>query len=231
MISSAPARPETKRGIMELFPNGKLYELYGSTEAGWVTLLRPDEQLSKLGSVGREWAGSGPIRLLDHERQEVPDGEVGELFSRTAYVFDGYWRNPEKTAEAMDGHWCSVGDMARRDEQGYIWLVDRKSNMIISGGENVYPSEVEAVIGQHPAVRDVAVVGVPHDKWGETPLAVVVLHQGAEATEAVLRDWCRERLAGFKCPSRIVFVQEDEMPRTATGKVLHRILRQRFLPA
>ena len=161
----------------------------------------------------------------------VPDGEVGELFSRTAYVFDGYWRNPEKTAEAMDGHWCSVGDMARRDEQGYIWLVDRKSNMIISGGENVYPPEVEAVIGQHPAVRDVAVVGVPHDKWGETPLAVVVLHQGAEATEAVLRDWCRERLAGFKCPSRIVFVQEDEMPRTATGKVLHRILRQRFLPA
>lgn len=231
MISSAPARPETKRGIMELFHNGKLYELYGSTEAGWVTLLRPDEQLSKLGSVGREWAGSGPIRLLDHERKEVPDGEVGELFSRTAYVFDGYWRNPEKTAEAMDGHWCSVGDMARRDEHGYIWLVDRKSNMIISGGENVYPSEVEAVIGQHPAVRDVAVVGVPHDKWGETPLAVVVLHQGAEATEAELRDWCRARLAGFKCPSRIVFVDETEMPRTATGKVLHRILRQRFLPA
>ena len=231
MISSAPARPETKRGIMELFPNGRLYELYGSTEAGWVTLLKPDEQLSKLGSVGREWAGSGPIRLLDHERREVPDGDVGELFSRTAYVFDGYWRNPEKTAEAMDGHWCSVGDMARRDEQGYIWLVDRKSNMIISGGENVYPSEVESVIGQHPDVRDVAVVGVPHEKWGETPLAVVVLHQGRAATEAELRDWCRARLAGFKCPSRVVFVEESEMPRTATGKVLHRLLRQRFLPA
>ena len=228
MISSAPARPDTKRGIMELFPNGKLYELYGSTEAGWVTLLRPDEQLSKLGSVGREWAGSGPIRLLDSERKEVPDGEVGELFSRTAYVFDGYWRNPEKTAEAMDGHWCSVGDMARRDEDGYIWLVDRKSNMIISGGENVYPSEVESVIGQHPSVRDVAVVGVPHEKWGETPLAVVVLQQGKAATEAELRDWCRERMAGFKCPARVAFVGESEMPRTATGKVLHRVLRQRF---
>ena len=231
MISSAPARPDTKRGIMELFPNGQLYELYGSTEAGWVTLLRPDEQLSKLGSVGREWAGSGPIRLLDPERREVPDGDVGELFSRTAYVFDGYWRNPEKTAEALDGHWCSVGDMARRDADGYIWLVDRKSNMIISGGENVYPSEVECVIGQHPKVRDVAVVGVPHEKWGETPLAVVVLQPGFGATEAELRDWCRERLAGFKCPTRVVFADDSEMPRNATGKLLHRVLRQRFAGA
>jgi acyl-CoA synthetase (AMP-forming)/AMP-acid ligase II len=228
MISSAPARQETKRGIMELFPNGQLYELYGSTEAGWVTLLRPQEQLRKLGSVGREWAGSGPIRLLDENRNEVPDGEVGELFSRTAYVFDGYWKNPEKTAEAMAGQWCSVGDMARRDEEGFIWLVDRKSNMIISGGENVYPSEVEAVLAQHPAVRDVAVIGVPHDKWGETAKAVVVLHEGRSATEADLRDWCRQRLAGFKCPSAVVFVEEREMPRTATGKVLHRVLRQRF---
>lgn len=229
MISSAPARQDTKRGIMELFPNGKLHELYGSTEAGWVTLLRPDEQLRKLGSVGREWAGSGPIRLLDHERREVLDGEVGELFSRTAYVFDGYWRNPEKTAEAMDGLWCSVGDMARRDEDGYIWLVDRKSNMIISGGENVYPSEVEGVLGAHPKVQDVAVIGMPHDKWGESPLAVVVLHAGQSATEAELRDWCRERLAGFKCPAQVVFVDSTDMPRTATGKVLHRVLRQRFL--
>ncbi|MDO8903572.1 class I adenylate-forming enzyme family protein [Hydrogenophaga sp.] len=230
MISSAPARQETKRGIMELFSNGQLYELYGSTEAGWVTLLRPQEQLRKLGSVGREWAGSGAIRLLDEDRQELADGEVGELFSRTAYVFDGYWKNPEKTAEALDGEWCSVGDMARRDEEGFIWLVDRKSNMIISGGENVYPSEVEAVLAQHPAVRDVAVIGVPHDKWGETAKAVAVLHEGQKdlPTEADLRDWCRQRLAGFKCPSAVVFVEEREMPRTATGKVLHRVLRQRF---
>ena len=228
MISSAPARQETKRGILELFPNGQLYELYGSTEAGWVTLLRPHEQLSKLGSVGREWAGSGAIRLLDDQRREVPDGEVGELFSRTAYVFNGYWKNPEKTAEAFDGVWCSVGDMARRDEDGYIWLVDRKSNMIISGGENIYPSEVEAVLGQHAKVRDVAVVGVPHEKWGETAKAVVVLHDGQEASEAELRDWCRQRLAGFKCPTSIDFVTETEMPRTATGKILHRVLRMRY---
>lgn len=229
MISSAPARQETKRGILELFPNGKLHELYGSTEAGWVTLLHPQEQLSKLGSVGREWAGSGPIRLLDEHRREVPDGEVGELFSRTAYVFDGYWKNPEKTAEAFDGLWCSVGDMARRDADGYIWLVDRKSNMIISGGENIYPSEVEAVLGQHPAVQDVAVIGVPHEKWGETVKAVVVLQSGQQADETLLRDWCRQRLAGYKCPTSVDFVAESHMPRTATGKILHRILRQRYM--
>lgn len=228
LVSSAPARQDTKRGILDLFPNGRLYELYGSTEAGWVTLLRPDEQLSKLGSVGREWAGSGAIRILDEQRREVPDGEVGELFSRTAYVFDGYWKNPEKTAEAFDGEWCSVGDMARRDAEGYIWLVDRKSNMIISGGENVYPSEVEAVLGAHAAVRDVAVIGVPHEKWGEAVHAVVVLHQGAAATEQDLRDWCRQRLAGFKCPTAIQFLAEADMPRTATGKILHRVLRQRL---
>lgn len=229
MISSAPARPDTKRGIMALFPNGQLHELYGSTEAGWVTLLRPEEQLSKLGSVGREWAGSGPIRLLDDKRQEVADGEVGELFSQTAYVFDGYWHNDEKTAEAFAGSWCSVGDMGRRDADGYIWLVDRKSNMIISGGENIYPSEVEAVLGRHPAVQDVAVIGVPHDKWGETVKAVVILHEGQAVDEAELKSWAREHLAGYKCPTQVAFIAEVDMPRTATGKILHRRLRDREL--
>ena len=230
MISSAPARQETKLGIMALFPNSRLYELYGSTEAGWVTLLHPDEQLRKLGSVGREWAGSGAIRLLDEQRREVADGEVGELYSRTSYVFDGYWKSPEKTADAFDGEWCSVGDMARRDAEGYIWLVDRKSNMIISGGENVYPTEVERALGQHPTVCDVAVIGVPHEKWGETVHAVVVLHERGSITESELKHWCRERLAGFKCPSGITFIPDDEMPRTATGKIQHRVLRERYSP-
>ena len=102
--------------------------------------------------------------MLDADGREVADGEVGELFSRTAYVFDGYWKNPEKTAEAFRGLWCSVGDMARRDADGYIHLVDRKSNMIISGGENIYPSEVEGVLGAFPKVKDVAVIGVPEDR-------------------------------------------------------------------
>ncbi|MES2784626.1 MAG: AMP-binding protein [Pseudomonadota bacterium] len=230
LISSAPARADTKRGILEFFRNGQLYELYGSTEHGWVTLLRPHEQLDKLGSVGREWAGTGAIRLLDPEGNEVADGEVGELYSRTSYVFDGYWKLPEKSAEAFCGDWCTVGDMARRDSDGYIWLVDRKSNMIISGGENVYPSEVEGVLGANPAVKDVAVIGVPHEKWGEAVQAVVVLHDGQTATADELRAWCKQRLASFKCPVVVSFIGDAEMPRTATGKILHRVLRQRYVP-
>lgn len=229
LISSAPARKDTKLAILELFPNGKLFELYGSTEAGWVTILRPDEQIERLGSVGREWAGSGAIKLLDADGNEVPDGEVGELHSRTAYVFDGYWQNPEKTAEAFKGAWCSVGDMARRDADGYIHLVDRKSNMIISGGENVYPSEVEGVLASHPAVQDVAVFGLPDAKWGEAVSAAVVLRPGAVADEAELLAWCRERMAGYKRPRSIAFLAEREMPRTATGKIQHRLLRERMI--
>jgi acyl-CoA synthetase (AMP-forming)/AMP-acid ligase II len=213
MISSAPARRDN--------------ELYGSTEAGWVTLLRPHEQLDKLGSVGREWVGTGPVRILDGEGNEVPDGEVGELHSRTPFVFDGYWKDPQKTAEAFRGAWCSVGDMAYRDAEGYIHLVDRKSNMIISGGENIYPSEVEAVLAAHPAVREVAVIGVPDEKWGESVRAVVVCHDGRDVREEALIQWCRERLAGYKRPKQVVFVGESDLPRTATGKIQHRILRSR----
>ncbi|MFO1323511.1 MAG: AMP-binding protein [Burkholderiales bacterium] len=228
MISSAPARRETKLAIMAHFRNSQLFELYGSTEAGWVTILRPDEQITKLGSVGREWTGSGAIKLLDHDRNEVPDGAVGELFSRTPYVFDGYWNNPAKTAEAFADAWCSVGDMAVRDEDGYYHLVDRKGNMIISGGENIYPSEVESLLAGHPAVQDVAVIGVPDEKWGEAVHAVVVAHAGATVTEAELLDWCRDRIAGYKRPRAIRFIEESQMPRTATGKIQHRILRARF---
>jgi fatty-acyl-CoA synthase len=228
LVSSAPARQETKRAILELFPNGRLFELYGSTEAGWVTVLRPDEQMSQLGSVGREWASSGAIKLLDNEGREVPDGDIGELYSRTAYVFSGYWKNADKTAQAFSGAWCSVGDMARRDAQGFIYLVDRKSNMIISGGENIYPSEVEAVLAAHPSVQDVAVIGVPDEKWGEKVQAIVVPRPGQRLSEDDLLDWCRDRIAGYKRPRSVLFVSEHEMPRTATGKIQHRVLRERI---
>jgi acyl-CoA synthetase (AMP-forming)/AMP-acid ligase II len=228
LISSAPARPDTKLAILEQFRNSRLLEGYGSTEAGWVTLLRSDDRSDKLGSVGRELTGSGRIKLLDDEGNEVPDGEVGELYSHTPYAFAGYWNLPEKTAEALRGPYCSVGDMARRDEDGYYYLVDRKKNMIISGGENVYPSEVEAVLGAHPKVKDVAVIGVPHEKWGESVHAVIVLHEVATASEAEILDWCRDKIAGYKRPRSAAFIREDEMPRTATGKILHRVLRTRF---
>lgn len=178
MISSAPTRRDTKLAIMECFKNSGLFELYGSTKAGWVTMLHPDEQFTKLGSVGRECLGSQPIRLVDQDGNDVPDGEAGELYSCNDYTFDGYWKLPHKTNEAFRGDYCTVGDLARRDEEGYIYLVDRKSNMIISGGENVYPSEVENVLAANPKVRDVAVIGVADPKWGERVHAVIVPRDG-----------------------------------------------------
>jgi fatty-acyl-CoA synthase len=225
MISSAPARVETKRAVMEMFPNSGLFELYGSTEAGWVTMLHPDEQFDHLGTVGREVVGSAPIRLLDDEGNEVPDGQPGELFSCGPYAFDGYWNLPGKTAEAFRGAYLTVGDVALRDADGFIRLIDRKKNMIITGGENVYPTEVEAVLGAHPDVRDVAVVGRPDAKWGERVEAAVVLRDGAAASAGDLLTWCRPRLAGYKRPRAILFLKPEEMPRNTTGKILHRVLR------
>jgi len=225
MISSAPARRETKLAVMEYFKNSGLFELYGSTEAGWVTMLHPEEQFSKLGSIGRECVGSRPIRLLDADGNNVAEGEPGELYSCNDYTFDGYWKLPDKTREAFRGDYCTVGDMARRDAEGYVYLVDRKSNMIISGGENVYPSEVEAVLSTHEKVKDVAVVGLADPTWGERVHAVIVASDGAVPTETEIIEWCRSRIAGYKRPRSVCFIRDDEMPRTATGKIQHRLLR------
>jgi acyl-CoA synthetase (AMP-forming)/AMP-acid ligase II len=228
LVSSAPARRDTKLAIMDYFRNSGLFELYGSTEAGWVTMLHPQDQFTKLGSVGRECVGSAPIRLIDPAGNEVADGETGELYSCNPYTFDGYWKLPDKTKEAFRGDYCSVGDLARRDHDGFYYLVDRKSNMIISGGENVYPSEVENLLGSHPDVKEVAVIGVPDPKWGERVHAVVVPHPAANVTEAALVDWCLDRIAGYKRPRSISFIRDDDMPRTATGKILHRVLKTRY---
>ena len=228
MISSAPARHDTKLAIMEYFTNSGLHEVYGSTEAGWVTHLRPDEQLTKLGSVGRELTGSGAIKLLDPQGTEVPDGEVGELFSRTPYAFDGYWNDPQQTAAARRGAWCTVGDLARRDEDGYYHLVDRKNNLIIRGGSNIFPAEIENLLGAHPAIKDVAVIGVPDEIWGQAVHAVVVRHPGSVTTEEEILQWCNGRIANYKQPRSIAFIDEDDMPRTATGKIVHRTLRERW---
>lgn len=228
LISSAPARRETKLGIMAHFKNSQLFEMYGSTEAGLVTVLRPDEQLTKLGSIGREMTGTGRIKLLDDDGNEVAAGQAGELYSRSPYTFQGYWKLPDKTAEAFRGPYCTVGDIARRDEDGYYYLVDRKKNMIISGGENVYPSEVESVLGGHPGVKDVAVIGLAHEKWGESVHAVIIAHEGSSVTAQELLDWCKGRLAGYKRPQSVSLIRDDEMPRTATGKILHRVLRERY---
>ncbi|MDP2646498.1 MAG: AMP-binding protein [Desulfobacterales bacterium] len=231
LISSAPARKDLKLAIMGYFKNAELWEAYGTTEGGLITLLRPEDQFKKLGSVGREIFGTDRIRLLDERRQEVPDGRVGEVFYRTPMMFKEYLKEPEKTRAAFDGPWSSAGDMALRDEDGYYVLVDRKANMIITGGENVYPSEVEGALDGHRAVKDVAVIGVPDDKWGEAIKAVVVLHDGYPASEALADEILRYpqgRIAGYKRPKSVDFIKDDQMPRTPTGKILHRVLRERY---
>ena len=166
---------------------------------------------------------SAPLLDLASDK-DARTNEVGELVLRGPNVFAGYWGLPEATAEAFRGGWFHTGDLGRIDAEGFITLVDRKKDMIITGGENVYPIEVEQVLYRHPAVREVAVVGVPDVRWGETPVATVALQDGAEPTGEELIAYTRERLAHFKCPTRIEFVAE--LPRTATGKVLKTVLRQ-----
>ncbi len=231
LISSAPASKELKLAIMDYFKNAELWEAYGSTEGGLGTLLRPEDQLRKLGSIGKEIFGIDRIRLLDENRQEVPDGEVGELFTREPCVFKEYLKDPDKTREVFEGEWFSAGDMARRDRDGYYTLVDRKANMIITGGENVYPSEVENVLRLHEAVKEVAVIGLPDKKWGEAIKAVVVLNDGHEPGEDLaqdLIDFVRGKIAGYKRPKSIDFISDEQMPRTATGKILHRVLKMNY---
>ncbi len=231
LISSAPARKDLKLAIMDYFKNAELWEAYGTTEGGLITLLRPEDQFKKLGSIGREIFGSDRIKILDEKREAVPDGEVGEIFYRTPMMFKEYLNDPEKTRDAFDGEWSSAGDMGKRDPDGYYTLVDRKANMIITGGENVYPSEVENIVGAHPAVRDIAVIGVPDKKWGESVKAVVVLNSTyapSKELKTEILSFSKGKLAGYKRPKGVEFIDDEEMPRTGTGKILHRLLRERF---
>jgi acyl-CoA synthetase (AMP-forming)/AMP-acid ligase II len=228
LCSSAPARVEQKKAIMEYFRGVELYEAYGSTEAGIVTTSFPEEQLTKPGSIGRESLGTDFVRLLDEDRKPVKRGEIGELYSRGPMMFEGYYKDPEKTADSFCGEYFSAGDMAYQDDEGYFYLVDRKNNMIITGGENVFPSEVERVICQHSAVFESAVIGVPDNRWGEAVKAVVILKQKASCSKQEIIDFCRDKLAGFKRPKSIEFISPEEMPRTGSGKILHRVLRERF---
>ena len=174
LCSSAPARKDMKLAVMDFFPSVELYEAYGSTEAGIVTVLKPEDQLRKLGSIGFESLGTDFIKILDDDGNEVAAGEIGELYSRGPMLFDEYYKMPEKTAASFHSDWFSAGDMARRDEDGYFEIVDRKDNLIITGGEHVYPSEVEKVIGSHPDVLDVAIIGLPDKKWGEAVTAFII---------------------------------------------------------
>jgi acyl-CoA synthetase (AMP-forming)/AMP-acid ligase II len=228
LCSSAPARSKIKREILRCFPGVELYEAYGSTEAGLVTILKPEDQLRKIGSMGRACLGTDLIKLLDDNGDEVRTGEIGELYSRGPMMFDEYNKMPQKTKSAFRGEFFSAGDLVKRDEEGYYYIVDRKDNMIITGGEHVYPSEVEETISQHPKVHDVAVVGLLDDKWGEAVTAFVVLKDGENAKSEEIIEWCRGKMAGYKKPKKVIFITYSEMPRSATGKILHRKLRERF---
>ncbi len=229
LCSSAPARRDTKLGILDYFKNSRLYEAYGSTETGLVTILKPHEQLTKLGSIGREATGTNIVKLIDDEGNEIhePD-KVGEIYACGPMLFDGYWKDPERTEAAFRGDYFSPGDLGKRDQDGYYYLVDRKANMIISGGENVFPSEVENCVGSNPKVKDVAVIGTPHEKWGEQVTAVVVLHEGQTATEEEISGYCRGKIAGYKIPRKVYFIKDEEMPRSGPGKILHRVLREKY---
>lgn len=228
LCSSAPATKQMKREVMEFFPNADLFEAYGSTEAGLVTILRPEDQMKKLGSIGREVVGTDMIKLLDEQGKPVQVGEVGELYSRGPMMFDYYWKLPEKTAASFHGEWFSAGDMAKMDEDGYYTLIDRKDNMIITGGEHVYPSEIEELLTMHPDVFEAAVIGIPHPKWGESVKAVIIPKADRSPTEEEVINWCRGKIAGFKKPKAVAFIGQEDMPRTASGKILHKVLREKY---
>ncbi len=232
LCSSAPVRKKMLRAIMTFFPNAELYEGYGSTEAGVVTVIKPEDQISKAGSIGQEVLSTELVKILDSEGNEVSTGEVGEIFSRGPMLFDEYYKLPEKTLESFKNGWFSAGDMGKKDEDGYYYIVDRKDNMIITGGENVYPSEVEEAVGSNDCVFDCACIGLPDEKWGEKIVAIVALKDGVDLqnfSEKDIRDCCRIRLASYKRPKDIIFIKSDEMPRTPTGKILHRKLKDRYV--
>ncbi len=228
LCSSAPVTKNMKKEIMKFFPGVELYEAYGSTEAGLVTILKPEDQLKKLGSIGYEAVGTDTIKLLDENGHEVGIGEVGELFSRGPMMFEKYYKMPEKTESSFRGEWFSARDMAMRDEDGFYYIVDRKDNMIITGGEHVYPSEVQEVITLHPDVFDAAVIGLHHEKWGEQVTAIVVPRDNVKINEKKIIEYCKDKMAGYKRPKQVIFIKDEEMPRTPTGKILHRKLRERF---
>jgi long-chain acyl-CoA synthetase len=225
--SSAPIPFPTKQWVIGTFKNAALHEFYGGTEVGVVTYLAPEEQLERPGSIGRALPVV-EINLVDEEGREVPQGEVGQLISRPLGGVDlaraaEYYKDEDSTKKYFQGGWFYSGDMARVDEDGFYYLVDRKFDMIISGGENIYPAEIETVLYRNDRILEAAVIGVPDDHWGEAVKAVLVLKEGKAATADEIIRYCREHLAGYKIPRSVDFV--DELPKTDTGKILKKIIK------
>lgn len=223
-FNAAPMPHPLKVWVTEVLPHVGLHELYGSTEAGIVSNCRPADVLRKPGSVGPPWLMT-EVRVVDPDGNEVGPGGTGELYSRSPYLMNGYLDDPDATAACTtDDGFLTSGDIVRLDEDGFISIIDRTKDMIISGGTNIYPREVEDVLVTHPGVRDVAVVGLPDETWGEQVAAFVVVAHGTTAED--LDAHCRAALAGYKIPRRYEIV--EALPRNAAGKVLKRDLRLGF---
>jgi long-chain acyl-CoA synthetase len=219
------------RAALERLPC-KLSQGYGLTETSPILCILPAEDhvtsgpgLRRIASAGRPAHGV-EVRIFDEQDRECPVEVVGEIVARGKNIMKGYWRLPDETERALRGGWFHTGDMGYRDADGYIYIVDRKKDMIVTGGENVYPREVEEVLYEHPGVLEAAVIGVPSGRWGETVKAVVAAREGHDPSGEALIAYCRERLAHYKCPSSVDFVVA--LPRNPSGKVLKRELRERY---
>jgi acyl-CoA synthetase (AMP-forming)/AMP-acid ligase II len=230
---TAPLAPERIRQAVEAF-GPIMMQGYGQTESCAITsTLDPEDHITN-GDPAREkrLASAGTplveaeVRVVDENNNDLPPGEVGEIILRGDFVMKGYWKEPERTAETIKNGWLYTRDMGYLDEGGYLFLTDRKSDMIISGGFNIYPTEVENALMEHKAVFEAAAVGVPDDVWGEAVKAVVVLKPGAKATEADLIEHCKERLASFKKPKSVDIV--ESLPKSPVGKIMRRVIREPY---
>jgi fatty-acyl-CoA synthase len=225
---AAPASDTLLRSMSETFPGTQILAAFGQTEMSPVTcMLLGDDAIRKLGSVGKV-IPTVDARVVDDDMNDVSIGSVGEIVYRAPTLMEGYWNNPTATAEAFAGGWFHSGDLVRQDEEGYIWVVDRKKDMIISGGENIYCAEVENVLAAHPAIVEVAVIGRSDEKWGEVPVAVVAVRAVSDSSLklADLNEFLTQRLARYKHPKHLEVV--DALPRNPAGKVLKTELRNRF---
>ena len=229
MSGGAPLPVEVQQAF-ESLSGGRLVEGYGLTEASPTTHVNPPDGLSKVGSIGLPIPGTD-ARIVDLETgtREVPVGETGELVIRGPQVMRGYWNKPKETAAVLRHGWLYTGDIARRDEDGYFYIVDRKKDLIIAGGFNIYPREVEEVLFEHPQVKEAVVIGLPDPYRGETVKAFVVLKDASTAGAEEIIAWCRERLASYKVPRQVEF--RDSLPKSGVGKYLRRELRQEAIAA
>jgi acyl-CoA synthetase (AMP-forming)/AMP-acid ligase II len=234
MYAAAPMPVELLKRALQTFKCG-FAQFYGQTESGpLMTILHPEDhvleghekQLQKLGSAGKPVI-SYEIRIVDEEGEDVSVGEVGEIIGRSEAMMKRYWRLPKESADKLKGGWLHSGDLGRFDEDGYLYIVDRKGDMIISGGVNIYPREVEEVLYQHPSVLEASVIGVPDDYWGEAVKAIIVQKENVSISEEDIIKFCGERLAGYKKPKSVEFWKE--LPKSPQGKILKKDIRKRFL--